>query len=259
MNLNETKPLWTTGGKAPNSGTKSIDDDELLGSRQATKYRAAVARCNYLSGDRPDIQFGTKELARGMSKPSARDWEKMVHMARYLVGNGHAEQWFERQDKPTAITCFTDSDWAGCRRTRKSSSGGGLRLGCHTVKTWARTQATIATSSGEAELYAAVKGASEMLGVQSLARDFGRDLGAELRVDAKATIGMVHRSGLGKLRHVEAGHLWIQQAVRTKRITVKKVLGTENVADLMTKYLDTKTIAKHMECMRFKVRHGRCT
>ena len=69
---------------------------------------------------------------------------------------------------------------------------------------------------------------------------------------------MVHRSGLGKLRHVEVGHLWIQQAVRTKRIAVEKVLGAENVADLMTKYLDNKTIAKHMECMSFKVLQGRC-
>ena len=110
LNLSESKPLWTTCGKAPDSGTESVDDDELLGSRQATKHRAAVTRCNYLSGDRPDIQFGAKEFARGMSKPLAKDWEQLVHMARYLVYNGHAEQWFEWQDKPTAINCFIDSD-----------------------------------------------------------------------------------------------------------------------------------------------------
>ena len=67
---------------------------------------------------------------------------------------------------------------------------------------------------------------------------------------------MVHRSGLGKLRHVEVGHLWIQQAVRTKHITVKKVLGAENVADLVTKYLDNKTAMKHIECMGFKLTHA---
>ena len=108
-------------------------------------------------------------------------------------------------------------------------------MGAHLMKSWSRTQATISTSSGEAELYAAVKGAAELLGLRSLAKDFGRILEAKLRVDAKATIGMVHRSGLGKMRHVEVGHLWIQQAVRTKQITVKKVLGTDNIADLLTK------------------------
>ena len=63
------------------------------------------------------------------------------------------------------------------------------------------------TSSGEAELYAAVKAVAELLGIQSLAEDFGQKMSAELLVDAKATIGMVSRSGLGKLRHVEVGHL----------------------------------------------------
>ena len=70
-------------------------------------------------------------------------------------------------------------------------------------------------------------------------------MSAELRVVAKATIGMLHRQGLGKMRHVEVGHLWIQQAVRTGRIILKKVFGTENIADLMTKYLDFGRIAKH--------------
>ena len=126
-------------------------------------------------------------------------------------------------------------------------------MGAHLMKSWSRTQATISTSSGEAELYAAVKGAAELLGLRSLAKDFGRILEAKLRVDAKATIGMVHRSGLGKKRHVEAGHLWIQQAVRSKQITVKKVLGTGNIADLLTKCLSGEIIAKHMREMNFEI------
>jgi len=63
---------------------------------------------------------------------------------------------------------------------------------------------------------------------------------------------MLHRQGLGKMRHVEVGHLWIQQAVRTGRIILRKVLGTENIADLMTKYLDFGTIAKHLMKMGFE-------
>ena len=63
-----------------------------------------------------------------------------------------------------------------------------------------------------------MKGAAELLGIKSLAKDWGRHRNVKLKVDAKATIGMVHRSGLGKLRHVEVGNLWIHQAVRTKRI-----------------------------------------
>ena len=101
-------------------------------------------------------------------------------------------------------------------------------------------------------MYAAVKASSELLGIQSLARDFGREVSAELWIDAKATIGMISRSGLGKLRHVDVGHLWIQEAVKSKRIGLQKVLGTENVADLMTKYLDKTTIDRHLGKMGFE-------
>ena len=56
-----------------------------------------------------------------------------------------------------------DSDWAGCSKTRKSTSGSTVNvLGCNVVST-ARTQGTLALSSGEAELYAIGQGVSEAL------------------------------------------------------------------------------------------------
>ena len=50
------------------------------------------------------------------------------------------------------LTVFTDSDWAGCKETRKSSSAGVLMLGRHTLKAYTRKQKVIAKSSAEAEL-----------------------------------------------------------------------------------------------------------
>jgi len=114
-----------------------------------------------------------------MSKPRVADWGAIIHLGRYLKTNPRMVQWFEWQNMPDKIVCFSDSDWAGCRQTRKSSSGGGLRFGKHIIKTWARTQATMATSSGEAELYAAIKGSSEVLGAKSLMEDFEKKASAE--------------------------------------------------------------------------------
>ena len=45
------------------------------------------------------------------------------------------------------------------------------------------------------------------------------------------------REGVGRVRHVEVGELWIQDAVKQKRLTVQKVLGEENPADILTKYV----------------------
>ena len=47
----------------PGSNTEvSIDDAKELEGEEATRYRAIAARCNYLSIDRPDLQFSVKEL-----------------------------------------------------------------------------------------------------------------------------------------------------------------------------------------------------
>jgi hypothetical protein len=259
LNLDHCKPANTPGDKMTGNGGvhgEDLSDSKLLSQGRATQFRSVAARCNYLASDRPDIQFATKEASRGMANPTEGDWAKLKRLARYLKTVPRMTQWFARQEMPKDVICFTDSDWAGCKRTRKSTSGGGIRLGDHLLKSWAKTQTPLATSSGEAELYAAVKGGAELLGMQSLAADLGVYVKARLKVDAKATIGMVHRTGLGKLRHVEVGNLWIQGAVKNGSIQVDKVLGSENVADLMTKHLDKATMDGLMARLPFERRAG---
>ena len=55
---------------------------------------------------------------------------------------------------------FFDADWAGDKETRKSSSAVVALVGRHHLQAYTRTQKIIASSSAEAELYAAALGAS---------------------------------------------------------------------------------------------------
>ena len=64
--------------------------------------------------------------------------------------------------------------------------------------------------------------------------------------DSSAAIGICSRQGLGKLRHLETHLLWVQQAVRSKRIDLRKILGEENPADLYTKYLPSRDRIGHL-------------
>ena len=129
--------------------------------------------------------------------------------------------------------------------------------GCHVLKAYSRTQSKIALSSAEAELYSTVTAASEGLGLTAMARDFGLKMRANLLVDASAAIGIAERKGLGKVRHLDTQALWIQDAVRSKRVTLEKVAGTLNPADLMTKHLDQKTLDGHLQRMQIKISEGR--
>ena len=96
------------------------------------------------------------------------------------------------------IDVYSDSDWAGCLRTRRSTSGGVMMLGNGVVKTWSNTQTTIAQSSGEAEYYAIVRAAAEGLGMQSIMHDLGWKMRIRLWVGSSAAESIASRIGLGR-------------------------------------------------------------
>ena len=82
---------------------------------------------------------------------------------------------FEYQSAEGLEAC-TDTVWAGCTRTPKSTSGGCLMVGHHLIKAWSATQASIALGSGEAEYYRVVRGSGIALGMQALYKDIGLGL-----------------------------------------------------------------------------------
>ena len=131
-----------------------LDDD------QALRHRTCVARINYLAQDRADIQYAAKELCRFMSKPNIADWSKLIRMGWFLKGHKEVIHRFKYQGSTSELQAWTDSDHAGCNRTRKSTSGGVIMIGSHLLKSWSTTQSVIALSSGEVEYYSMVKGGS---------------------------------------------------------------------------------------------------
>ena len=87
---------------------------------------------------------------------------KMKRLARYLLQLPRTIlEYKPRVEDDGIIDVYSDSDWAGCIRTRKSTSGGVMVLGNGVVKAWSSTQTTTAQSSGEAEYYALVRAAAE--------------------------------------------------------------------------------------------------
>ena len=212
-----------------------LENDEPLDPKLHTAFRGAAARANYLAADRMDVQFAAKEICRWMSSPTQQSWLALKRLCRYLVGLPRLVYRYAWQ-VVNAIDVYTDTDWAGCPRTRKSTSGGCVLVGSHTAKTWSSTQTGVSLSSGEAEFNGVVRGAGIGLGYQSLLRDLGQDLNVRVWTDSSASIGICSRQGLGKLRHLDTHTLWIQHAVRSGRIDLRKVPGEANPADLFTKH-----------------------
>ena len=129
--------------------------------------------------------------------------------------------------------------------------------GNHCIKHWSVTRITVVLSSGEAELHGIAQGCSQGLGLQSLLRDAGWKLPLHVRTDATAAIGIARRKGLGKIHHLDVTDLWIQDKIRSGAIQLSKVAGTENMADVLTKYVEKKAMDAALRRMNIFTATGR--
>ena len=116
-----------------------------------------------------------------------------------------------------------------------------------------KTQTLIVLSSGESEFYAFLKAAAETLGILPMLKDLGWNLHGEVWGDANVALGIITRNGLGKIRHIDTGPLWIHQVVADKRFKFGKLLGTNNPADHFTKHLDENINLHHIVNLGYKV------
>ena len=142
-----------------------------------------------------------------MARPTKIHWHKLRRLGRYLVDSGRTVFRYDWQGHESEVAGCTNSDWARCRVTGKSTSGGALMIGTHFIKGWSRTQNHVTMSSAEAELIALVKCFAELLGIRSMLRDWGMTASGIIYADSSAALAIANRKGAGKLRHIHVSSL----------------------------------------------------
>ena len=104
-------------------------------------------RLTYLSQDEPSRLGRTSEMLvpdRWAKKPltpgGLRDLKKV---ARYWLRTKHMALHLFRQTFPSSNSTYADSDFAGCRSTRRSTTGMVQMVGEHVVKHTSNLQGAI--------------------------------------------------------------------------------------------------------------------
>jgi hypothetical protein len=245
----KTRGVVTPGLKIP----VTPENSRLLDSNDTVDFRSACMRLGFLAQDRPDCQYPSKEAARGMSSPTVRHWEILKRCVRYLISHPECQYVFVRQHWPRELTMYSDTDWAGCPLTRRSTSGTMAFLAKHLGYSQSSTQIPISTSSGEAEFYGCVKCASRGLGLRQNCTDLGLTLisglpiNLRLYTDSSSAMGTASKRGMGKIRHLEIGSLWLQQAVNDRKLVISKIDGKKNPPDILTKFVDNATLLRMLK------------
>ena len=73
--LGDAKEVSTPGTRE--EGRITTDQGDKLSEKDTTRYRALVARLNYLAPGRPDIAYAVKGFTRAMSNPTNGDWLRL--------------------------------------------------------------------------------------------------------------------------------------------------------------------------------------
>ena len=133
LGVNYDKGVGTPGLTGADDGDN--DDDVPLTGADITSYRGVLARCNFLGTDRPDCSFAIKEGCREMSSLTTGSLRRLVRAGRYIKNHPGLVWNSAMRDPQPEVTVRTDADWAGCRRARKSTSGGSISIGEHCINT----------------------------------------------------------------------------------------------------------------------------
>ena len=209
-----------------------------------------MALANFIAQDRVDIGFATKDLSATMARPRVGDEAGVKRLARYLRRYPVATILYPWQADPAAVTGLSDSDWGGCERTRRSTSGGVLMHGRHLLGFWSRTQQTVSLSSCEAEINALIKLGVEGLGPRNLVRHCGSpEADLTLHTDASAAIGVCRRFGSGKQKHLSIKQLWAQEKVDRGEFDIRKIPRYINSSDLLTHHPSRPELVKFTEAL----------
>jgi hypothetical protein len=89
-----------------------------------------------------------------------------------------------------------------------------------------------------------VEGATRGLGLQTMLKELGVETGIVLATDSSGAKSHSSTMGLGRMRHIEVKNLFLQDLVQKRVIVLKKVNGTTNLADVLTKYHCRESLAK---------------
>ncbi|GJV89941.1 putative ribonuclease H-like domain-containing protein [Tanacetum coccineum] len=140
----------TTPYEAPKPKSKNEPDSPV----NVHLYRSMIGSLMYLTASRPDIMFAVSACSRNQVTPTTSNLEAVKKIFKYLKGQPRLGLWYPRES-PFVLEAYSDSDYAGANKDRKSTTGGCQFLGRRLISWQCKKQTIVATSSTEAEYVAA--------------------------------------------------------------------------------------------------------
>jgi Reverse transcriptase (RNA-dependent DNA polymerase) len=231
--------------------TPAVASRDLNKAERGTRdpMRTIVGKIRYaVDHVHPEALFIASQLSSASHEPGDEHWKAASHCIRYLKG---ASTVGLTLGGPSAIEpeIYVDASYIEDGAAR-SQLGYCMRLNkvagmihCRSIR-----DTSTSLSASEAELRALKEATQEAMWLRYFLQELGFPLAGPTPVheDNQAVINLITTLKTSpRTRHLnKTRHFIIQQAMK-RRITVKKVAGGENVADLLTKNLEHTPFLRH--------------
>ncbi|GKC24705.1 putative ribonuclease H-like domain-containing protein, partial [Tanacetum coccineum] len=162
----------TTPYEAPKPKSKNEPNSPI----NVHLYRSMIGSLMYLIASRPDIIFAVSAYSRNQVTPTTSNLEAVKKIFKYLKGQPRLGLWYPKESR-FVLEAYSNSNYAGANKDRKSTSGGCQFLGRRLISWQYKKQTIMATSSTEAEYVAAANCCGQVLDFLSASHIRSPELG----------------------------------------------------------------------------------
>lgn len=227
-------PLPPNTRLVPNDGQASKDD--------IARFASLVGSKNWLANQtRFDIAHATSLLSRFSTNPSQAHIDAAHHVWGYLKSTKHYGLLYQRTGSLNLFG-YTDSDYAMCPETRRSTTGWIFFLAGAPISWCSQRQKSTALSTTQAEWVAGAEGAREAVWLRWFINDLNVAPPIEkvpLFMDNNAVERLSRNPEFHqRIKHIEVRYNFLRERVtQDKDISTIRVNSKDNIADLLTKPL----------------------
>lgn len=199
-------------------------------------YREAVGNLMFLQVvSRPDIGYAVNITARALENPSKEHWLLIKRILRYLIGSKDVGLLYCRTGN---FEAYSDADFAGDKRDRKSTSGIVCKYANAAVIWQSKRQQSVALSTTEAEYVSAASAVKEIIWLKKLLTEYGNKENYVLYIDNMSAIKLIKNPEFHqRSKHIDVKYHFVRDLYKNGEINVKYIRTEEQIADVFTKAL----------------------